>query len=190
MKDLKSFIIEMAHAHKEKRTRFVMTPWGEYTGEEEEYEEYVVDKCDQEDWADFLMGKDKLGDNLKNMKLYKIEKTTEFHYDYGDPEKKWQSNKFNTLAIRWLENDYPDKDAKWNEEMYAEDGEDLKLAEELFKDIEAYRTNKMDKDEFVGKWTLQYNKKDDNSGVPSLVLNFAKNGSDEKIKIHMNAILG
>ena len=49
MKDLKSFIMEMAHAHKELKTRYVMTPWGEYTGEEEEYEEYVVDKCDQED---------------------------------------------------------------------------------------------------------------------------------------------
>ena len=38
MKSLQSYIIEMAHAHKEKRTRFVMTPWGEYTGEEEDYE--------------------------------------------------------------------------------------------------------------------------------------------------------
>ena len=189
MKNLIDCILE-AHSHREKRTRFVVTPWGEYTGEEEEYEEYVVDKCNQKDWADFLRGKDKLGDNLKNMKLYKIEKTTEFHYDFGDSEKKWKSNKFQTLAIRWLENDYPDKDRDWNEEMYAEDGEDLKLAEELFKDIEAYRTDKMDKDEFVGKWELQYNKKDDNSGMPSLVLNFAKNGSDEKIKIHMNAILG
>ena len=72
--------------------------------------------------------------------------------------------------------------------MYAEDGEDLKLAEELFKDIEAYRTDKMNKDEFIGKWILQYedNKKD----MPSLELNFTKAGSDEKIKIHMNAILG
>ena len=103
MKDLKNFIIEMAHAHKELKTRPVMTPWGEYTGEEEEYEEYIVDKCDQQDWADFLRGKDKLGDNLKNMKLYKIEKTTEFHYDYGDPEKKWKSN-YNNLGkhkLRW-----------------------------------------------------------------------------------------
>ena len=189
MKSLQNFLTEMAHAHKEKRTRFVVTPWGEYTGEEEEYEEYVVDKCDQEDWADFLMGKDKLGDNLKKMKLYKIEKTTEFHYDFGDSEKKWKSNKFQTLAIRWLEDRKAD-DHDWNEEMYAEDGEDLKLAEELFKDIEAYRTDKMDKDEFVGKWELQYNKKDDNSGVPSLVLNFTKKESNEKIKIHMNAILG
>jgi len=189
MKSLKDFIIEMAHAHKELRTRPVMTPWGEYTGEEEEYEEYVVDKCDQEDWADFLMGKDNLGDNLKNMKLYKIEKTTEFHYDFGDSEKKWESNKFQTLAIRWLEKTPGQEDLDWNEEMYAEDGEDLKLAEELFKDIEAYRTNKMDKDEFVDKWTLQYNKKDDNSGMSSLILNFTKNESDEKIKIHMNAIL-
>ena len=187
MKDLKTFLTEMAHAHKEKRTRMVITPWGEFTGEEE-YEEYIVDKCDQQDWADFLRGKDKLGDNLKNMKLYKIEKTTEFHYDFGDSEKKWKNSKFETLAIRWLENDYHDKDAKWNEEMYAEDGEDLKLAEELFKDIEAYRTDKMDKDEFIGKWILQYedNKKD----MPSLELNFTKAGSDEKIKIHMNAILG
>ena len=36
MKHLQDFILEMAHAHKEKKTRFVMTPWGEYTGEEEE----------------------------------------------------------------------------------------------------------------------------------------------------------
>jgi len=186
MKDLKSFIIEMAHAHKELRTRYVMTPWGEYTGEEEEYEEYVVDKCNQKDWADFLRGKDKLGENLKNMKLYKIEKTTEFHYDFGDSEKKWKSNKFQTLAIRWLENDYPDKDRDWNEEMYAEDGEDLKLAEELFKDIEAYRTEKIDKDDFLAKWEAEF---DDNDET-SLELNFTKKESNEKIKIHMNAILG
>ena len=188
MKSLHEYINEMAHAHIEKRTRPVMTPWGEYTGEEEEYEQYVVDKCDQQDWADFLRGKDELGKNLKNMKLYKIEKTTEYHYDFGDPASTWKTNKFDTLAIRWLENNYPDKDETWNEEMYAADGEDLKLAEELFKDIEAYRTDKMNKDEFIGKWILQYedNKKD----MPSLELNFTKAGSDEKIKIHMNAILG
>lgn len=189
MKDLKSFIIEMAHAHKEKRTRFVVTPWGEYTGDEEEYEEYVVDKCNQKDWADFLSGKDKLGDNLKDMKFYKIEKSIEYHYDFGDSEKKWKSTKFNTLAIRWLENDYHDKDAKWNEEMYAEDGEDLKLAEELFKDIEAYRTEKMSKDDFVGKWELQYNEKEGSSTIPSLVLRFTKKSSNEKIKIIMSGLL-
>ena len=39
-------------------------------------------------------------------------------------------------------------------------------------------------------YKLIYNKKDDNSGMPSLVLNFTKKESNEKIKIHMNAILG
>ena len=187
MKNLIDYINEMAHAHKEKRTRLVVTPWGEYTGEEEEYEEYVVDKCNQEDWADFLRGKDKLGDNLKNMKLYKIEKTTEFHYNFGDSESEWKSNKFETLAIRWLEDDYHDKDAKWNEEMYAEDGENLELAEELFKDIEAYRTDKMDKDEFTGKWELTYD--DNKEGMDSLDLNFTKKETDENIHIIMNALL-
>lgn len=189
MKSLQNFLTEMAHAHREKRTRFVMTPWGEYTGDEEEYEEYVVDKCDQEDWADFLRGKDKLGDNLKDMKLYKIEKTTEYHYDFGDPEKKWKNNKFETLAIRWLEDDYHG-DEKWNEEMYAEDGSDLELAEELFKDIEAYRTDKMDKDEFVNKWSVNYNDPKSKYEFPALEMIITKNETNEKITIHMNALLG
>ena len=188
MKDLKSFIIEMAHIHKELRTRPVVTPWGDYTGEEEEYEEYVVDKCDQVDWADFLRGMDELGDNLKKMKLYKIEKTTEFHYNFGDPINKWESNKFETLAIRWLEGRKSD-DHDWNVEMYAEDGSDLKLAEELFKDIEAYRTDKMDKDTFVGKWHVKYNDPRSKSDYPELEMNITKKDSGENIIIHMNAIL-
>ena len=70
--------------------------------------------------------------------------------------------------------------------MYAEDGEDLKLAEELFKDIEAYRTDKMNKDDFLAKWETEF----DDNDVSSLELNFNKKESGEKIKIHMNAILG
>lgn len=189
MKNLSDFLTEMAHSHIEKRTRPVMTPWGEYTGDEEDYEEYVVDKCNQYDWADFLRGKDKLGDNLKNMKLYKIEKTTEFHYDFGDSEKKWRNQKFRTLAIRWLENDYKGDNDNWNEEMYAEDGEDLELAEELFKDIEAYRTGKIDKDEWLSKWETIYNDKGGKSNIPTSELKFIKKDTNEKITVHMSALL-
>ena len=189
MKDLKTYINEMAHAHKELRSRPVMTPWGEYTGDIEDYEDYVVDKCDQQDWADFLRGKDELGKNLKDMKFYKIEKTTEFHYEFGDSIKKWKSNKFETLAIRWKETDDKHEDSKWNIEMYAEDGEDLKLAEELFKDIEAYRTSKMNSDEFVNKWDVKYNDPKSKYEFPALEMNITKKETNKKIKVYMNAIL-
>lgn len=189
MKDLKSYIIEMAHAHKELRTRPIMTPWGEYTGDIEDYEEYVVDKCDQQDWADFLRGKDELGDNLQKMKFYKIEKTKEFKYCLGDERDDWEDNKFETIAIRWKEDEYRDKDQKWNIEMYAGDGCNLALAEELFKDIEAYRTNKMSKDEFVGKWDVKYNDPKSKSDFSALEMNITKKENNKKIKVHMNAIL-
>ena len=186
MKDLKTFLTEMAHAHKEKRTHMVMTPWGEFTGKEEEYEEYIVDKCDQQDWADFLRGKGELGPNLKNMKFYKIEKATEWHYNFGDSESKWKSDKFETLAIRWQEDD---ENKPWNIEMYAEEGSDLKLAKELFQDIEAYRTGKMKKDEFTGKWNVQYNDPKSKSEFPPLEMNITKSETGDEITIHMNAIL-
>jgi len=176
----------MAHGHKEKIMHKVMTPWGEFTGKEVEYDEYIVDKCDQQDWADFLRGKDDLGPNLKNMNFYKIEKTTEYHYNFGDSKSKWKSNKFETLAIRWQD----DENIKpWNIEMYAEEGSDLKLAKELFQDIEAYRTDKMKKDEFTGKWNVQYNDPKSKSEFPPLEMNITKSETGDEIAIHMNAIL-
>ena len=44
----------------------------------------------------------------------------------------------------------------------------------------------MNKDDFLAKWETEF---DDNDET-SLELNFTKKESNEKIKIHMNAILG
>lgn len=111
------------------------------------------------------------------MKLYKIDKRVNIDYDIH------KTRKLESMSIRWKNTKYEDVGDEWNQEFYLRgDNINNKLAEELFNDIEKYRTNKISDYQFTNKWDVEKSK---TFGC----LNCTYKDSNKTIEIRFNVIL-